>query len=202
MDLFNEGQKVTLYFTKSTNMVEMTCVIDKIKNDRLDLTLPQYFMRYVEFLNVGNKVTAKAFSKFGTIDFNSVIIASPLEDSFTIEMDYNSLKLTEADKIPLIKAIEKIEILSDANVEKNKTFEISTEIIKFYSDKKRSIGDSIDCALILPEDYGIINFKATITDVDQIYDNEYTAKYDTMTEIDRQTLLFYMYKYDKDLDQV
>ena len=89
MNLFLEGQKITLYFQKASNMVEMTCSIDKVMDDRLDLILPQYFMRYVEFLNVGNKVTAKAFSKFGTIDFNTIIISSPLEDTFTINPSYN-----------------------------------------------------------------------------------------------------------------
>ena len=71
---------------------------------------------------------------------------------------------------------------------------------RFYSDKKMNVDDVINCALILPKDYGIINFTAVITDIDQIYDNEYTAKYITMTEVDRQTLLFYMYMYNKDTD--
>lgn len=200
MDLFIEGQKITLYFQKTSNMVEMTCTVDKVKDDRLDLILPQYFMRYVEFLNVGNKITAKAFSKFGTIDFNTIIISSPLEDTFTIELDYNSVKLTEGSEIPVIKAIEYLDVITEEGVNKFKTFEISTEFIKFYSDKKMAVDDVIDCALLLPKDYGIINFKAIITDIDQIYDNEYTAKYETMTEIDRQTLLFYMYMYSKDND--
>ena len=200
MNLFVEGQKITLYFQKASNMVEMTCSIDKVMDDRLDLILPQYFMRYVEFLNVGNKVTAKAFSKFGTIDFNTIIISSPLEDTFTIELDYNSVKLTEAKEMPLIKPIDLIEVVTNEGMNRFKTFEISTEIIKFYSDIKLKVDEVIDCSLILPKDYGIINFTAVITDIDQIYDNEYTAKYITMTEVDRQTLLFYMYMYNKDTD--
>ena len=75
MDLFTEGQKLTLFFQKDTNMVEMTCTIDKVLDDRLALILPQYFMRYIEFLQVGKNLTAKAFSKIGTIDFNTVIIS-------------------------------------------------------------------------------------------------------------------------------
>ena len=200
MNLFLEGQKITLYFQKASNMVEMTCSIDKVMDDRLDLILPQYFMRYVEFLNVGNKVTAKAFSKFGTIDFNTIIISSPLEDTFTIELDYNSVKLTADTEMPLVKTIEPLEVTTDEGLHKFKTFEISTENIRFYSDKKMNVDDVINCALILPKDYGIINFTAVITDIDQIYDNEYTAKYITTTEVDRQTLLFYMYMYNKDTD--
>ena len=106
MDLFNEEQKIALSFIKDNMMVEMVCSIDKIYEDRLSLNLPQYFMRYINYLQVGNRVTAKVFSKLGTIDFNTVIITSPLEDVFFIELDYNSLKLTPSNEIPVINATD------------------------------------------------------------------------------------------------
>ena len=65
MDLFSEGQKLTLFFKKDSNMVEMTCAIEQVFDDRLSLLLPQYFMRYIDFLQVGAQLTAKAFSKLG-----------------------------------------------------------------------------------------------------------------------------------------
>ena len=76
MDLLSKEQKITLFFQKNDNMVEITCIIDKIFDDRLDLVLPQYFMRYIEFLQVGSKLTAKAFTKLGTIDFNTIVISA------------------------------------------------------------------------------------------------------------------------------
>ena len=200
MDLFVEGQKITLFFQKASNMVEMTCSVEKIFDDRLELLLPQYFMRYVEFLQVGKRITAKAFTKLGTIDFNTIIISSPLEDCFMIELDYNSVKLTPGEEMPCVKAIEVLEVLSKESVSKYKTFEISTEYIRFSSDSKIEIGTELDCALNLPKDYGTINFKATVSEVDDIYDNEYTAVYQTMTEAARQTLLYYMYMYTKNSD--
>ena len=78
MDLLLEGQKINLYFQKDSNIVEMVCSIEKVFDDRLEIVLPQYFMRYIEYLQAGRKITAKVFSKLGTIDFNSVIITSPL----------------------------------------------------------------------------------------------------------------------------
>lgn len=200
MDLITEGQKLTLFFQKASNMVEMSCTIEKVYDDRIDLTLPQYFMRYVEFLQVGNTLTAKAFSKLGTVDFNTIIISSPLEDSFTIELDYNSVKLTTGEELPVIQSIEVLEILNKDFVAKLKTFEISTEYIKFNSDKPIQIGAELNCALILPKDYGIINFKAVVSEIDEIYDNEYTAVYQTMTEAARQSLLYYMYMYSNNDD--
>jgi len=200
MELFREGQKITLFFQKEKNMVEMTCTIDAVFDDRLNLVLPQYFMRYIGYLQVGKKLTAKAFSKLGTIDFNTVVISSPLEDNFTIEMDYNSVKLTSGVDMPLIKAIEKLEIKCNDEFKMFKTFEITTEYMKFYSDVKFKVEEEIECSLILPKDYGIINFKAIISEIDSVYPNEYTAVYMTMTEVSRQALLYYMYMYTKDLD--
>ena len=73
MDILTEGQKIALIFPKDSNFVEMTCVIDKVSDDRLYLQLPQYFMRYVEYLHEGSEITAKVFSKLGTIDFNTIV---------------------------------------------------------------------------------------------------------------------------------
>lgn len=178
----------------------MICSIETVKDDRIDLVLPQYFMRYIEFLQVGKKLTAKAFSKLGTIDFNTIVISSPLEDTFTIELDYNSIKLTPGKEIPQINAIETLEIKRNDNFTFLKTFAITTEYIKFYSDTKLEINEEINCFLKLPNDYGIIEFVAVISEIDEIYTNEYTAVYITMTEQARQNLLYYMYMYTKDVD--
>ena len=200
MDLFTEEQKITLNFQKGDNMVEMLCTVEKVFDDRLQLILPQYFMRYINFLQVGKKMTVKAFSKLGTVDFNSLIISSPLEEHFLIEMDYNSIKLTPGSEIPVVKAMEIMEISKPEGVSKYKTFELSTEYLKFYSDKKFNLNESVEGRIILPKDYGIIKFKAEITEIDPVFDNELTATYVTMTETDRQTLLYYMYIYSKDTD--
>lgn len=200
MDLLREGQKLTIYFQKNTNMVEMTCEIEHVYDDRLDLVLPQYFMRYIECLQVGAKLTAKAFSKLGTVDFNTVIISSPLEDNFTIELDYNSLKLTSGAELPVIEAVETLDIKLVDETISTKTFEISSEYIKFYSDKSLAVGTALDCTLNLPKTYGIINFRAVVAEIDAIYSNEYKATISTMTEADRQNLLYYMYVYTTNSD--
>lgn len=200
MDLLREGQKLTLYFQKNSNMVEMSCEIEKIHDDRLDIILPKYFMRYVEMLRVGAKLTAKAFSKFGTVDFNTVVISSPLEETFTIELDYNSVKLTPSNDLPLINAVEKLEISIDNETFFTKTFELSMEYIKFNSDKNFLVGNNLECTLYLPETYGIIKFRAVVKEIDPIYSDEITAQVFTMTEEDRQTLLYYIYVYTTNID--
>ncbi len=200
MDLLSEGQKLNLYIQKSDSIVEMVCSIEHVFDDRLEVALPQYFMRYIEYLQTGCRLTAKAFSKLGTIDFNTVVISSPLEDNFAIELDYNAMKLTPSSEIPVVDAIEIMQINQPEGVQQFKTFEISTSYVKFYSDKKFKLSDIIEGSLILPKDYGIIKFKAVISEIDAVFDNEFTAKFMIMSENDRQNLLYYMYIYSTNAD--
>ena len=123
MDLIKSGQRASIYFQKDESLVEISCLIDKIFDDRIVLELPQYFMRYIEFLGVGKYLTVKIFSKLGTIDFNTIVITSPLEEEFSIEFDPNAVKLTPNSEIPSIGAIENFYIhISDEETLHEKTF--------------------------------------------------------------------------------
>ena len=111
MDLLQQGQKLSINIQKEDNLVEIIGTITEIFDDRIEIELPPYFMRYVEYLDVGKPLTIKVFSKIGTIDFNTVVISSPLEDdSFAIEFDTNALKLTIGNEIPVIDAMETLRI--------------------------------------------------------------------------------------------
>ena len=200
MELLKSGQKLSIYFQKEERLVEVASTISEVKTDRIVVDLPPYFMRYIEFLEVGCKLTIKVFSKIGTIDFNTVVITSPLEDEFSIEVDYNAMKLTPTEEFPVINAVEQMNIVKEESVYKVNTFEISTTYLRFYSDFEFQMDDILDCELFLPKNYGIIRFKGTITYVDPVYDNEFQISYSTMTEEDRQSLLYYMYLYSNNSD--
>ena len=201
MDLIKSGQRASIFFQKEENIVEISCIIDKIYDDRIVLELPQYFMRYIEFLNVGKRLTVKIFSKLGTIDFNTIVISSPLEDEFSIELDPNALKLTPNSEIPSIDAMEKFNILiNEQEVLNVRTFKISTSYIKFYCENLLEVGSLYSCELILPDDYGKIELEIIISEIDPVYDNEYTATYSRISEDDRQKLLYYMYVYSNNID--
>ena len=100
----------------------------------------------------------------------------------------------------LEEAVELVNATVGENLVKLSTFEISTEYIKFNSDKKFSEGQSFECELIIPKNHGIIKFRATVVEIDPVYDDEYKAVYSNMTEEDRQTLLYYMYLYSNNTD--
>ena len=196
MELLKPGQKLSIFFQKEDKLVEISCIISQVYEDRIVIELPQYFMRYINFLDVGCKLTVKVFSKIGTVDFNPIVISSPLEDEFSVELDYNAMKLTPNEKIPVVNAVETLNItMDDEKVFRVNTFEISTEYIKFYSDYEFQLNDSFNCELILPRNYGIIKFRGTVIYVDPVYDNEFKINYMNMTEEDRQNLLYYMYLY-------
>lgn len=201
MELLKSGQKLSIFFQKDDKLVEMTCVIKDVLDDRLVIELPQYFMRYVEYLDVGCKLTVKVFSKIGTVDFNTIVIVSPLEADCTLEFDYNAIKLTPNEEIPVVNAVETLNItMENAKTFKVNTFEISTMYLKFYCDYEFQLEDTFDCELNLPKNYGIIRFKGTVIYVDPVYDNEFKISYINMSEEDRQNLLYYMYAYINNSD--
>ena len=200
MELLKQGQKLSILFQKEDAIVEIACTISQMLEDRIVIELPPYFMRYIEFLDVGCKLTIKVFSKIGTVDFNTIVISSPLEDEFSVELDYNAMKLTPGEEIPVIEAMETLNIIKDEREFKVSTFEISTTYLKFTCDYDLEGEDSFECELILPKDYGIIRFKGTVTYVDPVYDNEFTISYMSMIEEDRQALLYYMYLYSNNSD--
>ena len=198
MDLLKIGQKISIFFQKDSNLVEMSCSIERIQDDRLVIALPPCFMRYINNLEVGKRLTLKVFSKVGTIDFNGIVISSPLEEDFCVELDYNAMKLTSSEQMPVIAAVETLNINLGETQINTKTFEIATEYLKFYSDKKFQVNDVLDCALVLPKNYGTIYFKGTLSEIDPVYEGEYTLSDFCMTEDDRQLLLYYMYMYSND----
>lgn len=200
MDLLNSGQKISIIIQKSESFVEISCSISKVLDDRIFVELPPYFMRYIEYLGVGCNLTVKAFSKFGTIDFNTVVISSPFEDDFVLEIDYNAMRLTPGHEIAVIQSIVDLHIKRDGGYVETKAFELSTEFLKFYSDIKYDLEDTFDCELVLPKNYGILYFRATVIEIDSIYDNEYKVSYSCMSEHDRQALLYYMYLYSNNSD--
>lgn len=195
MELLKAGQKLSIFFQKEDKLVEIACTISDVEDDRMDIELPPYFMRYIEFLEVGKTLTIKVFSKVGTLDFNTVIISSPLEDNFSVELDNNAIKLTPSEEIPVINAVEVLNITTEEKAHKVNTFEISTEFLKFYSEYEFHLEDTFECELILPKNYGIIRFRGTVIYVDPVYDNEYKITYSCMSESDRLALLYYMYLY-------
>lgn len=195
MDLIKAGQKLNISFIKEEKLVEIAAHVTKVLDDRMAVELPQYFMRYIEYLDVGKCLTVKVFSKIGTIDFNTVIISSPLEDDFWLELDLNSIKLTPNEEIAVIDAVEKMSIKRNNETVRVETFQISTNFIKFYSDTAFKIEDKIECDLNLSDKCGIINFTGIVSDIDPVYDNEFTVTFSTMTEDNRQNLLYFLYLY-------
>ncbi|MBQ7127076.1 hypothetical protein IJO12_08315 [bacterium] len=194
MNLFKKDQRVALYIEKKDIVVEIICTINKILDDRLILNLPQYFMRYIDIMQVGTKLMAKVFSKLGTIDFNSIIISSPLEDSFAIELDYNAIKFVDNADLTVIEEIHPLKINDNTEEITAETIEISTQNLKFtYQENKFKLNQILDFTLHLPKNYDIINFKGIISHIDEIYENEYTVTYSIISDVARQNLLYYIY---------
>ena len=200
MDLLKKGQKLSIFIQKPDSIVEMSCVLVELYSDRMMIDLPPYFMRYIEYLDVGCPLTVKVFSKLGTVDFNTIVITSPLEDNFEVELDYNAICLTPGEQMPVINASLPVNLFFNDSTINVTTFEIATEYMKIYSNYEFQVGNTMDGELVLPKNYGIIEFKAAITHIDPVYEDEFTISYNGMNEENRQNLLYYMYLYANNSD--
>lgn len=201
MNLIQPGQKLSINIEKNATIVELLCTVKEVFDDRITIELPQYFMRYIECFDVGKHLTVKVFSELGTIDFNTIVITSPLEEDFTVELDYNAIKLTPDDEMAPVEAIEKIILKKNEEIIKAETLDLTPEKMRITSSIQLNLEENYDCELILPEDYGTINFKVTVIKQDKVYDDEYTLACYAMSDSDRQTLLYYMYMYVNNLSQ-
>ena len=65
MDLFKIGQNLSLFIEDGSKLIEIRSTISGLLEDRMVVELPPYFMRYINFLQVGCKLTVKVFSKMG-----------------------------------------------------------------------------------------------------------------------------------------
>lgn len=201
MELIHSGQKISINIIKNDKLVEIIGKINEVFDDRMSVDLPNYFMRYIEYLEVAKPLSVKIFSRLGTIDFNTVVITSPLEERFSIELDYNAIKLTPDSEMDSISAIETLILKNESSTYNVRTTEIAINKMVITSSLPIEVEEKFDCELILPEDYGTILFKATVIKRDIVYDNEYTLSCYGMNEENRQSLLYYMYMYTQKYDQ-
>ena len=63
MDLLTVGQKICIYFQKNESLIEIACNISRIEKDRLAITLPKHFMRYIEYLEQEKTVPVRVLTE-------------------------------------------------------------------------------------------------------------------------------------------
>ena len=145
MELIHSGQKISINIIKNDKLVEIIGKINEVFDDRMSVDLPNYFMRYIEYLEVAKPLSVKIFSRLGTIDFNTVVITSPLEERFSIELDYNAIKLTPDSEMDSISAIETLILKNESSTYNVRTTEIAINKMVITSSLPIEVEEKFDC---------------------------------------------------------
>lgn len=165
MALFQENQKAKIIFEADNKIVEMDCYIEKIYYDRLILGLPKAADRYTPYLKAGNSIVVNVFSHAGVLVQDSVILTSPLEKSFTIEYDADSIRIENRRRTKRYSANCDLIIFRPllGNIE-TQLIDISTRGLRYYSDVPVEAGSEYDCKVVLKPTSNSILFKGKILD--------------------------------------
>ena len=81
------NEKAKIFFDGENDIeMELDCIIKNIFKDRLDLEYPEDAPDTLkQYLQEGTPIDVNVFTPFGLVAFDSVVISSPDEESFTIE---------------------------------------------------------------------------------------------------------------------
>lgn len=122
MGLIQVNQKAKIIFEAEGHSIELDCTVDEVLFDRVRLVFAKSFMRYLDYLEVGNEVIVKVFALQGIIQFHSMIISSPMEKYFEVEYDEDAINL-EMDYS------SKIDKLDNLIIKRPLLGDISTKIV-------------------------------------------------------------------------
>ena len=170
-------------------IVEMDCYIEKIFYDRLSLGLPKAADRYTPYLKTGNPITINVFSHAGVLIQDSIILTSPLEQSFTIEYDADSIRTENRRRTKRYSANCDLIIFRPllGNIE-TQLIDISTRGLRYYSDVPVEAGSEYDCKVHLKPTSAKILFKGKILDNKGLPAGVYRMIITKIAYKDKQTL--------------
>lgn len=100
MNEFEAGQKIRLKFnTSSLRSESIMCVVKGVENDRIALVFPDEYYHLLKKLPEGKELEAVVYTDSGIYSFDSIVINSPLEHDFVIEIPDEKKRIQRRDYI-------------------------------------------------------------------------------------------------------
>lgn len=144
------GQKVKLKFSVSPiSDIEITCTVKWYENDRISLIFPEKKRVYIKDLPEGKEVEVLIYTSSGIFIFDSIIINSPLENDFVIELPDEKKKIQRRKYIRAPINLKLI-LKRDDTEYKTNTINIGGGGIRFVTREKLDIGGLWKFSLFLP----------------------------------------------------
>ncbi len=150
LELYNT-QKVKLTFnTASVNDVSISCDIKSFDNDRIYLEFPEENKNFIKDFPEGKEIGVLIYTNSGIFIFDSIVINSPLEQDFVIELPDEKKKIQRRE---YLRAPMKLKLnlnKDDVNYEVQ-TINIGGGGIRFVAQEQFNINDLWGFSFVLPQ---------------------------------------------------
>lgn len=169
--------------------IEIACKIAWVESDRLGLIYPKDKFDFALYFHEGKEVEAIIYSDKGIYVFEPIIIDSPYETDFVIELPEEKKKIQRREYVRV--PINLLLFLFDKN-QKNtcETINIGGGGVRFESDKEYKIDLLCDFSIYLPEWKDPINGNCKILYTFK-QDNRFisAAKFINLNEFNRNKII-------------
>ena len=139
--------KFVLPFVKEENV---SCTIKWIEEDRVGLVFPPDRMDIIKDLPEGREVEAVIYTDSGIFVFDSIVINSPLEHDFVIELPMEKKKIQRREYVRAAVNLKLTLKKGDVNFE-TRTINIGGGGIRFFAGEEFEAEDIWRFSLFLPE---------------------------------------------------
>lgn len=189
MNELEKGQKVRLRFNVSAFREEsVTCVVKWYEDDRVALVFPSGKEAFARDLPEGKEVEAIVYTDSGIYVFDSVVINSPLEHDFIIEIPNDKKRIQRRDYIRATLN-EKLFLSNNNRQIETKTINIGGGGIRFLLKEELDTDSLWDFILYMPDNiiikgkgiilYSVLQGKIIVS----------VIKFTDITETDRNRIL-------------
>lgn len=145
------GQEVKIKFdTPSLSDIEINCSVKWYENDRISLVFPEEQKNYEKDLPEGKEIEVIIYTNSGIFVFESIVMNSPLERNFVIELPDEKKKIQRRDYIRAPINLKMHLKKGDTEFE-TKTINIGGGGVRFITQENLEMGDLWKFILFLPE---------------------------------------------------
>lgn len=189
MKEFEAGQKLTLRFkTYSFQTITISCTVKWSEKDRIALVYPEKYLNVAKNLHVGKDLEVVVYTNSGIYVFDSIVMHSPLEHDFVIEIPDEKKRMQRRDYVRAHFGFEFL--LSKGNLKiKTKTINIGGGGIRFKVNEELRTNDIWDFTLYLADNTEIHGQGVILYSLLQGKITTSAMKFIDISELDRSKLI-------------
>ncbi|HBG49240.1 MAG TPA: hypothetical protein DDW90_07025 [Cyanobacteria bacterium UBA9971] len=151
MNELEAGQKIRLKFNISSLRSEsITCVVKWFEEDRVALVFPDDCLHLKKSLPEGKELEAVVYTDSGIYAFDSIVINSPLEHDFVIEIPDEKKRIQRRDYIRAPFNLKFVLSKNGMEIE-TKTINIGGGGVRFLVKDELKTNDIWDFTLYMPD---------------------------------------------------